>query len=73
MLSHRVFITYSPTQYLEVAAVFEFSIIAVDPLEYPIVSAATISRAWTEMRLKEKQPCVLRLLKQGSHTIEAAE
>ena len=74
LLFQRVFVTARADEFRYAAAVHEFSIIDVaNYLEDAESMAMEISRHWNQLRLRDKQPFVLHLRKDGVPVLEDIE
>ena len=74
LLAHRIFVTNNSRDFLSAAAIFEFSIIDTsNAYQDPASLAEEISEAWIAMKLKGKQPFVLRLNRETPPTLESVD
>lgn len=74
LLCQRVLVTRRGDRFRHAAAVHEFSIVeGIDYLEDLSGLALDISRHWMQLRLRERQPFVLRLQRNGSPILEQVE
>jgi hypothetical protein len=74
MLAHRIFVTTNPKDFLSAAAIYEFSMIdTLNACQDPASLAQEISDAWIAMKLKGRQPFVLRLNRGGAPSLESVD
>ena len=74
MLAHRIFVTNNADDFRQYAAEEEFSIIDTSKAsQEPEGLASMISEAWIRLQLRGKQPFILRLMRNGRHTLEDIE
>ncbi len=74
LLSHRIFVTNSAEDFRLAAAVHEFSIIdTAGYLQDPPSLAQEIFQCWMQLKLKGKQPFILRLMREGGPVLEQVE
>jgi hypothetical protein len=73
-LCHRTLITKTPQEFEDDVPVSEYSIIDVSRVTSDDVTLADIiSRAWTKYRLRSEGWFILRLRRNGNHTIQFPE
>jgi hypothetical protein len=74
LLAHRIFVTNNPKDFLSAAAIYEFSMIDTsNAYQDPTSLAEEVSEAWIAMKLKGKQPFVLRLNRGGAPSLESVD
>jgi hypothetical protein len=74
VLSHRTLITKKPQEFEYDVPVLEYSLIDVTGVTMDDATLAdSISRAWTQFRLKSEGWFILRLRQEGHHRVEFPE
>jgi hypothetical protein len=74
LLCHRIFVTNNAEEFRLAAAVHEFSIIdTAGYLQDPPSLAREISQHWLQLKLRGKQPFILRLMREGGPVLEQVE
>jgi len=73
-LTHRIFVTNNPRDFVKQAPIEEFSIIDTTHTSKDAVTLATqISDAFIELELRSKQPFLLTLRRDGKSTLKLIE